>query len=124
VAHEEGARFLEGAPGRQLLRTVDDATFVVEACLSQGVDCVLLDATNLTDRFFDLSSGEAGAILQKLRNYGIRLAVLCSPSGVRFSSRFGEMVAQESPGYFRLCESREAARDWLRQGRGISEGGG
>jgi len=60
VAHEEGARFLEGTPDRQLLRTVDDATFVVEACMSQGVDCVLLDATHLTDRFFDLSSGEAG----------------------------------------------------------------
>ena len=114
VVDEEGARFLEGTPGRPLLRSVDDATVVVEACMSHGLDCLLLDATNLTDRFFDLSSGEAGAILQKLRNYGIRLAVLCSPSGVSFSSRFGEMVAEESrAGCFRLCESREAARDWF-----------
>ena len=125
LAHEAGARFLESAPDRQLLRTADDVTFAIEACLSQGVDGVLLHATNLSDRFFDLSSGEAGAILQKLRNYGIRLAVLCSPSGVSVSSRFGEMVAeQRHAGYFRLFESREAARDWLRPGRGASEGRG
>ena len=46
---------------------------------------------NLTPAFFDLSSGEAGAILQKLRNYGIRLAVVCPPGRVLMSSRFGEM---------------------------------
>jgi len=61
-----------------------------------------------------LSSGEAGAILQKLRDYRIRLAVVCAPGSVRFSSRFGEMVAEESRGnYFRVFESREAAREWL-----------
>ena len=40
----------------------------------------LLYASDLTN-FFDLSSGEAGAILQKLRTYGVLLAVL--------SRRFG-----------------------------------
>jgi hypothetical protein len=49
VTDEAGLRFLEGVPGRQLMRTVDDATRVVEACLSQRADCALLYATNLID---------------------------------------------------------------------------
>jgi hypothetical protein len=114
VTEEAGLRFVEGLPGQPLLRRVEDAGLVVEACLSAGVDAALLYAPNLTVGFFDLSSGEAGAILQKLRNYGLRVAVVCAPDSVRFSSRFGEMTAEESSGdCFRLFESRRAARDWL-----------
>ena len=109
-----GHKFLEGAPGRQLLRRVEDASLVVEACGSRDVDSALLYAENLTAGFFDLSSGEAGGILQKLRNYRVRLAVVCLPGSVRLSSRFGELVAEEKRGnYFRLFNSDHAAREWL-----------
>jgi hypothetical protein len=52
-------------------------------------------------------------VLQKLRNYGIRLAVVC-PSESMFSRRFGEMVAEErrSP-YFAIFETANEARTWL-----------
>jgi hypothetical protein len=60
------------------------------ACLSAGVDCALLYAANLTRGFFDLSSGEAGVILQKLRNYRIRMAVVCVPGTAQLRSRFGD----------------------------------
>jgi hypothetical protein len=87
---------------------------VVEACFSGGVSSALLYAPNLTEGFFDLSSGEAGAVLQKLRNYRIRLAVVCVPGSVRFSRRFHELVAEESGGeHFRVFESAQMARQWL-----------
>lgn len=96
------------------MRTVEDASLVVEACLSNRVKSALLYTPNLTGNFFDLSSGEAGAIPQKLRNYRIRIAVVCPPNSVQFSSRFGEMVAEERRGdHFRVFESAQAARDWL-----------
>jgi hypothetical protein len=86
----------------------------LSARFSGGVDAALLYADNLTDAFFDLSSGQAGAILQKLRNYGVRLAVVSRPGSVQFSSRFGEMLAEERQGrYFGLFETRRAAREWL-----------
>jgi hypothetical protein len=114
VAEEGGIRFVEGQPGRPFMRSVNDASLVLEACFSGRVHSALLYAQNLTEGFFDLSSGEAGAILQKLRNYGIRFAVVCDPGSVRFSSRFGEMAVEESRGnYFGVFESREAAREWL-----------
>ena len=48
------------------MRGVEDAGLVVEARFSGGVDRALLYAQNLTE-----------AILQKLRNYRIRVAVVC-----------------------------------------------
>jgi len=114
VAEEAGTRFVEGPPGLPLLRAIEDAVPLVEACFSNRASSALLYASNLTEKFFDLSSGEAGAILQKLRNYRIRLAVVCAPGSVKFSSRFGEMAAEESrTGYFQVFESAETARGWL-----------
>ena len=73
-------------------------------------------APNLTPAFFDLSSGEAGEILQKLRNYHIRLAVVYDPGSVVFSSRFGEMMVDEQGGpHFSVFASRQSAVEWLGQ---------
>ncbi len=114
VAEEAGARFVEGTPGRQLMRSTEDARLVIEACISNNVDSALLYAANLPEKFFDLGSGEAGAILQKLRNYRIRVAVVCAPGDVCFSSRFNEMAEEESRGdCFRLFDSRRTAQEWL-----------
>ncbi len=122
VGEEAGVRFLEGAPGRQLLQSVDDASLIVEACGSNDVDKVLLYAENLTGRFFDLSSREAGEILGKLRTYWVRLAVVCPAGSVHFSRRFGEMAAEEKrSGYFCLFESAPAARAWLSATRDAGE---
>jgi hypothetical protein len=114
IGEVAGVRFLEGPPDLPLMRSTEDATLLVEACFSHRARAALLYAPNLTEKFFDLSSGEAGAILQKLRNYRIRLAVVCPPGTVHFSSRFGEMAAEESrTGYFQVFESGRAAREWL-----------
>jgi hypothetical protein len=114
VSEEAGVRFLEGPAGLPLMRKADDATLVVEACLSNRARLALLYSSNMTDRFFDLSSGEAGAILQKLRNYRIRVAVVCPPDSVTFSRMFPEMVVEEARGgYFRIFESAQPAREWL-----------
>jgi hypothetical protein len=70
----------------------------------------------MTPKFFDLSSGEAGAILQKLRNYRIRVALVCPPRSLQFSARFAEMAAEETRGkHFGVVESVGAAREWLRR---------
>jgi hypothetical protein len=116
VVDEGDVKVVEGSPGQELMSNIADTDGLIEACLSEGVESVLLYAQNLPAAFFDVSSGEAGAILQKLRNYGIRLAIVCAPGNVRFSSRFGEMVAEEQRGlHFGVFETRGAAREWLRQ---------
>ena len=68
-------RFAEGPPGLSLLGCVDDTATLLETCFAHAVHRLLLHSENLTAHFFDLGSGEAGAILQKLRNYHIRFAI-------------------------------------------------
>lgn len=124
VVEEGGIRLVEGRQDEQFMSGVDDAARVVEICISAGVDLALLYPANLTSGFFDLSSGEAGAVLQKLRNYRVRLAIVCAPGGVRLSNRFGEVVAEERRGrYFGLFETRVEAIAWLGQGP-LQKGGG
>jgi hypothetical protein len=69
LTDELGVRAIEGPPGEPWLATVQDAARIVEECLSSDVDAALLHAPNLTPKFFDLSSRDAGEILQKLRSH-------------------------------------------------------
>ena len=116
ISQEGGIRLIEGSPGQTLMHTGNDVDLVVEACFSERIQSVILYAPNLPQRFFDLSSGEAGTILQKLRNYRIRLAVVWTPEDAQLNDKFRDMVTEEKRGnHFQLFESREAARAWLIQ---------
>lgn len=114
MAHEiHEQRVLEGMPGQQIISSINDVSTVLEACFDNATRCILLYPENLTKQFFDLSSQEAGTILQKLRNYHIRLAIVCAPN-LQLSRRFSEMMVDENRGpYFRLFNERSAAQDWL-----------
>jgi hypothetical protein len=109
VYEDGGVRIVEGTPGDVLLRRPQDATLVIEACLAAQVDVALLYAENLTPGFFDLSSGEAGELLDKLRRFQVRLAIVCPPGKVRLSSRFREILSDD----LRLFETSDEARLWL-----------
>jgi hypothetical protein len=108
VREESGVRFVEGTPGTSLMRRPQDATLVLEACFSAQAHVALLPE-NLTPRFFDLSSGEAGEVLDKLRRFQVRLAIVCAPGIVQFSSRFREILSDD----LRIFETSEEARLWL-----------
>lgn len=115
VTHVDGAPVVEGPPGTPVLARAADTNRLLEACFAARAHAALLYAENLPPAFFDLSSGEAGEVLQKLRMYGgIRLAVVAAPDGPRPSSRFGEMATEERwKGHFALFDSADAARAWL-----------
>ena len=104
--------FLELPPDSPLVVKPTDATPVLEACIAAHVRRVLLYPKNLTPNFFDLSSGEAGEILQKLRSWHLQIAVVCEPGAVRFSTRFNE-ISHEIRDFFRIFQTPEEAREWL-----------
>jgi hypothetical protein len=107
--------FVEGTPGRPLLASVNDFRSVVEACFSVPTRRALLYAENLPEAFFDVSSQQAGAILQMLQNYHLRLAVVAIPGSISASHRFDELLAAERlGGAFALFSSRDDAVEWLR----------
>lgn len=105
---------VEGRPGEPFMAGAGDAALLIEACWSSGAQAALLYAPNLPPQFFDLSSGQAGEILQKLRNYRLRLAVVCPPGGVALSRRFEELMVEERrEPHFGLFDTREQALAWL-----------
>jgi hypothetical protein len=109
----EGYRLLEGVPGQPAIQQVADLREVLELCFEHSAHSLLLYPENLTEQFFDLSSGEAGEILQKLRNYHIRLAVVRTPA-LQMSRRFVELMVDEDQGLdFRLFDQHELAQEWL-----------
>lgn len=99
----------EATRGEPLVNKPDEATRIAERCWASKTRNALLYPENLTPAFFDLSSAEAGVILDKLRRWHIRLAVVCSPGSVTPSSRFHEIFCDD----FNVFETRAAAVAWL-----------
>ena len=115
---------IEGPGAQPWMTSAADAKRLVEACFSARTSDALLHPPNLPPGFFDLSTGVAGECLQKWRNYRIRVAVLAPAGSVSQSSRFGEMLAEESrKGAFRMFATRESAVEWLEE-IGDEAGGG
>jgi hypothetical protein len=102
-------RIVEGVAGEPFIRDVNDTSRLLEACFSSQANAALLYSENVTPRFFDLSSAEAGLILDKLRRFQIRLAVVCPAGSAHFSSRFTEILADD----LAVFETRDAACGWL-----------
>jgi hypothetical protein len=114
VVDNGAGRYLAGPAGQSLLARAEGVTELVGACFSNGTRRLLLYAENLPPRFVDLSSGEAGAVLQKLQTYHIRTAIVIDLEQTPHSRYFADMVAEANRGRdFHFCAEPEAAERWL-----------
>jgi hypothetical protein len=93
-----------------------DPAALVGGCLEHGTHALLLDRAALPPAFFDLRTGVAGELVQKLVNYGIRGAGVV-PDLAEQPPRFREFAREANVGrQFRFFATREAAVDWLEAG--------
>ena len=114
TVEEAGIQFVECAACRSCMLVPQDATLVLEACFAVPTRLALMYSSNLTPRFFDVSSREAGDILQKLRAYRVRAAVVREPGAPRPSRRFHELLeAERREGLFDIFDDRGTAVAWL-----------
>jgi hypothetical protein len=90
-----------------------DPMAVIAASIESGERSLLLDDGALPPEFFDLSTGVAGALVQKLTQYEIRMAgVVPDPSA--HSKSFQDFAREANKGrWFRFFPSREQAVEWL-----------
>jgi hypothetical protein len=108
-----GRRYVECTSSSTGLTGEKDALELVAACFENDTGLLLLDHSVLTVDFFRLSTGVAGAILQKLVNYRIKTAAVI-PSGSTDNVRFREMALEANKGsHFRIFDTREEAESWL-----------
>jgi hypothetical protein len=95
---------------------IDAPLDLVPLCAEHGTNRVLVDESSLPEGFFDLSSGWAGEFLQKMQNYGIRVAAVL-PSDREYTARFLEFAGEARRGQqFRTFDDREEAEKWLTSG--------
>ncbi len=105
--------FLECLPDGGIIHGEQDALDCVGQCGEDGVDRLMLHASNLTDAFFDLSSGLAGTILLKFATYRLKVAAVLSPELVN-RGKFREMALETNRGQdFRIFYDRAEAEAWL-----------
>ena len=114
---EKGSfRYLTSSHGEGALLSTANLAEIIAACLEEGVTSLLMHEKNVSPPFFQLQTLEAGEILQKLRTYGIRCAVVVSPSRPQ-PERFREMASEEKKGrWFSVFSSRQEAESWLLNG--------
>lgn len=102
----DGAKILE-------LEQVKDGISTIESCFAHDCHRVLVESQAWPPAFFDLRTGFAGEYLQKLVNYGIRLAGVF-PSEDGYGERFREFLREAKRGKaFRAFADRAAAEAWL-----------
>jgi hypothetical protein len=112
VIDGDGERIVECA---EPIERAADALDLIGACHEHDAARVLVDAALLPPAFFELRSGFAGELLQKLQNYGVRIAIVFPADAVAaHGARFGEFLAEAKTGRgFRAFTDRAAAERWL-----------
>jgi hypothetical protein len=107
-------QYIAGIPGKKLIQTEADVTRILELCYENDTNRVLLFAENFSDHFFDLSSGEAGMILQKFSVYFVKVAAVLSLDKLPHSHKFEEMATEANSGnQFRIFNDLQQAEQWL-----------
>jgi hypothetical protein len=90
-------QYVASSSATQFVRSPQDFLDILAWGGEQRTDLYLLMDLNFTPEFYDLSTGLAGEILQKLSNYRVRLAVFGSFEMVT-SKRFREFMTESNRG--------------------------
>jgi hypothetical protein len=90
-----------------------DPHAAVTRCIESGAGGLLADTGALPPEFFDLSTGVAGEMLQRLALFGIRMAGVV-PDPAAHSQPFQDLAREASRArHFRFFPTREDAVRWL-----------
>jgi hypothetical protein len=90
-----------------------DPVRAVIRCIEHGAGALLFDRGALPGAFFDLSTGLAGEVAQKLSNYGLRMVGVV-PDLAAHSPRFQEFAKEANQGrQLRFVATRAEAIAWL-----------
>lgn len=95
-----------------LIQNERDALDLISLCMENSINLLLIPGERLSDEFFNLKTGTAGAILQKFMQYGVKAAVILDKG--RCQGRFRDLMIESNRGnMFRVYESQDEAAAWL-----------
>jgi PadR family transcriptional regulator, regulatory protein AphA len=106
-------KYVECVSSEIQLMSDQDTLDLIAATMENDTGLLMIHGEVLSEDFFKLSTGVAGAMLQKLVNYQVRTAVIISDE-LASRGRFGEMVLESNKGsHFRFFSTKEEAENWL-----------
>jgi hypothetical protein len=106
-----GSLVVAGELGLEL-HTIEDVMTLVGA--AYDADAILLTADDVDASFFDLRSGLAGELFQKVTNYGLRLALVL-PDPAAHGPRWSELAHEHAHHrLIRFFPTTAAAETWIR----------
>ena len=113
VQSQGDKQYLASCSSDQFVRTPQDFLDLLAWGSENETNLVMLQDVNFVPEFYDLKTGLAGEVLQKLSNYSARLAIVGTFDMV-VSKRFRELMAESNKGsQVRFAHSRNEAISWL-----------
>lgn len=113
VIEKNNQKYILCASAETPISKEQDALDLIGIGFGHEINRLLILREALAEEFFDLKTGLAGNILQKLINYQIKTALVITDSQ-KIKGRFKEFLAEANKGNsFRVFDNREAAEKWL-----------
>jgi hypothetical protein len=113
VKSEHGVMYATCQSPDDVIHNTQDMLDLMAFAGEHGTNLLLLDERNLDEAFYDLSTGLAGEIAQKLFNYRTRLVVVGTFESVR-SKRFREFMYETNKGtQLSFLKDTDAAIRWM-----------
>ena len=116
ITENENIRYIELFSVTPPIRTEQDALELVSLCGENETYRLIIHREALSEDFFMLKTGVAGAVLQKLINYSVKAAIVV-PEQAEFGMRFRELALEANKGsQYRFFTSTAEAEDWFKKG--------
>jgi len=113
IAEKNNIKYLKAEQGQLIIRSEQDVPDILAEGYLENIQKVLLYSDNLHDSFFDLSTRQAGHIIQKFSNYRVQVALIVLPETQK-SKLFTDWEAElNQGGLFRLFDEENKAVEWL-----------
>ncbi len=108
-----GSKYVNCGTTEVIVKNPNDILDLLAFGGEHDTNLFMLNESNFSPSFYDLTSGLAGEIVQKFSNYHIR-AVIVGSYEIVCSKRFREFMAEANKGnQLRFVEDRSVALDWL-----------
>jgi len=96
----------------KLIQNEQDGLELISLCAKNGVSRLLIHGERLSDDFLRLSTGVAGAILQKFATYNVKAVIILNEDNVK--GKFKDFLSESNSGnMFRAYTNYEEAENWL-----------
>lgn len=90
-----------------------DSLDIIATCMENDIYFIILKGEGLSDDFYNLRTGLAGAVLQKFMNYHVKAALVIEDEE-KVKGRFREMVIEANKGNdFKVFKEISEAESWL-----------